>query len=1498
MFKLIDGTELTEEIKDAFKKKATKAYIKLKDGTILSDENFLKSLKIEELRYNEETDNFIGEAVAKRATVDLYNKDNSIDLEDKEFEAFIGAELLDGSIAWINFGNFIVQKPENDDTKEATNFEALDYMCKFNVKYEPNVTYPCTYLELVQDICNQCGVELGNTTFRNADKLIYENFFIDGEQCRVVIKEVAKIAFSWARVGNDNKLYIDFENKDIEDAVENFDLDSYIDLTKNNQLIPVDTIILRNSAVESENITIKQDKRPDIKEYKGAMEQDTSQTGKNIVPTDFSAWESGNYDASTGNKNVYTSRIRLKELLEVTPSETYYFATNHSDYHFVVRTYDANKQFVRSVGGVGNKKTVILTADEKYLGTGIYRVAGESGITYETYQELFANGEIKPFICLNSVSDKTFEEFIPNKPSPEYPSEVKTVTGECEVYRCNSNIFKPTLTNNETKIIQSKCTVELNADEYTMIATDKDMFFGDVTQKGVAYTKSKGILYNVKGKTKVYLFLTNKTLSKNLITAYDKNKISLGYSGLISSNGSYTIPEGTEYISLRFGYGSAVAGETYKTKVMLSFDKITEYKPHNSQTFPVSLGKMEIYKDGYIHNKNGKWYKYAKYKKNIPTTYRILTNQPLNDFILIPKLEDDIGYNTYAHPLNMRSNKAIAKNISYSIDTTNTFGGNSSVTNYMFGVKKGITTAEADEFVNGLYIIYELKTPIDEEITDATLIAQLDAIKNELYLSEGINHISFKAANGLDGELKIEYYSDKYRNKTETVTGKNLDLIGYDSHRELVIKEDYFAYNQASRQELIEAGKELYGLTYLPIELSGIGTIYLESNDLITVTDKQGNVKPTYCLNHTIEYNGVLYDDIQSPAMTETETQYQNESAEDLSRRRTEILVNKATQKIELISEKVDTYDTRISSIELGLDSIEAKIDSTFDITRETEGISTITLENTLAGELLELHIYGNNSVFKPLLPSETLYPSDTLYPMGDSLIKITKQTINNNGEIVGEEYEIIDLEQEEELRQKDDVRDEIFLINNELKITRRIGVNTDGTTYVRSIPETTKIKDLIIETTRGNLIIEILNYTASLKAKYVIINEYTNTFATTVEMKAAIELMYNKISLDVSHKVDNNEIFARMNMYIRGLGDQTDIPDDIPRSVIEFFSNSFSWDSDNSSLSPDGILTLRNKTTEPYQYTINDVLAVQNYIKGNTSLTPELIRLYDATGDGVIDISDAVKMLNIINGSEESDKYANATIILNPKNPTEFITMQLEDAIQCKIGLNEIYNYTFRGMNMFLGTYADMENQYGVSINGEKGLITVRSDEASTETRIDAGKVDAYYVLSSSRNKKGRCLHGTDENHDYLCNWNGAKLQFYVDDTNVGELSDERVKSEIGDINEGLLYIVEELEVKQFKLANREGKISVGVIAQELLQLFKKYDLNPEDYDFIYNGQFKLTDETIYFFVNYEQLLVLQNVVLRRKIEKQETKLNYIIEKLGLSEEMEDLFNGTDKLV
>ena len=244
---------------------------------------------------------------------------------------------------------------------------------------------------------------------------------------------------------------------------------------------------------------------------------------------------------------------------------------------------------------------------------------------------------------------------------------------------------------------------------------------------------------------------------------------------------------------------------------------------------------------------------------------------------------------------------------------------------------------------------------------------------------------------------------------------------------------------------------------------------------------------------------------------------------------------------------------------------------------------------------------------------------------------------------------------------------------------------------------------------------------------------------------------------------------------------------------------------------------------------------------------------------------------------------------------------MTLDDVVHCRIGLTEIYNYSYNGMYMFLGTFVASNNSlYGVKLDGQKGEIVLTSTRESTQTYIDANKVDGYYVLASNGGTtptKGRCLHGWDESHDYRCHWDGQSLIFVVDDTTTcwipSNTSDRDLKEDIAIIDENLLKAIEEVELKQFRFKDGDGKLNFGIVAQELVEIFEKYRLNYEDYDFISKKRKFLTEDKLYFIVDYNQLNTLKNKCLENKIKKQQKTIDFLIEKLNCKEELEEYLNN-----
>lgn len=126
---------------------------------------------------------------------------------------------------------------------------------------------------------------------------------------------------------------------------------------------------------------------------------------------------------------------------------------------------------------------------------------------------------------------------------------------------------------------------------------------------------------------------------------------------------------------------------------------------------------------------------------------------------------------------------------------------------------------------------------------------------------------------------------------------------------------------------------------------------------------------------------------------------------------------------------------------------------------------------------------------------------------------------------------------------------------------------------------------------------------------------------------------------------------------------------------------------------------------------------------------------------------------------------------------------------------------------------------------------------------------------------------------HSYFLRWENNKLNFYVDVTNVGTLSDRRLKTDIKNIDDNFIKAIEEIELKQFKVANRNGLISFGIFAQDLISIFKKYGKKPFDYEIVYETQYRTDDDTIYYAINYEQFLILKQIATDKKIKQLEEK-------------------------
>lgn len=268
-----------------------------------------------------------------------------------------------------------------------------------------------------------------------------------------------------------------------------------------------------------------------------------------------------------------------------------------------------------------------------------------------------------------------------------------------------------------------------------------------------------------------------------------------------------------------------------------------------------------------------------------------------------------------------------------------------------------------------------------------------------------------------------------------------------------------------------------------------------------------------------LEYAGKFKANIKSKIQAKTEQEsMQTKQTNSNKIRRVQSELNQIDGKITQLAQETSENTEKIAEHEISIDEISNKVSNIADLTREVDGTKIITLENCVEGKLLELDIKGNNTVFDYLYPHDGLYPSDDLYPRGDSRV-IVSNAKHGSEEIL--EQTIYELGITDVLRQNGNVYDEYILKDGKAQIIRRI--NKDGT--IKDNEEIEDLGEYLIYLKEGDNTIEIKNYSAQISAKFAIKSDYTDIFATKVEMNSEIKQTAAKIELKVSKKVDENEV-------------------------------------------------------------------------------------------------------------------------------------------------------------------------------------------------------------------------------------------------------------------------------------------------------------------------------------------------------------------------------------
>lgn len=796
------------------------------------------------------------------------------------------------------------------------------------------------------------------------------------------------------------------------------------------------------------------------------------------------------------------------------------FMTTNEDgtYSSMGYTYrDVLDQIAETTGGC-----ICLTLDDKVE----VRYVNKT-INYEQSEKsniIQFKTEVEEPIILERLEGKSIQDGA--SPSPDYPSPIENVEGK--------NIW------NKSEISEKTQTVNMNVGELNV----KDV--------PIPFTFSSYLISNALTNTNVRVSFTDSNNSNIGAVKYGNTVTSTNKRSSITIN---EIPEGT--VKIKFGIRLQDGGHTEKTQLEAG-TVASPYVPYNSLEFKVTngleetdenyqeqkvtfpLGEEKLMEGSYladdgIHHKRKQvvldgsddenWHKSQSYNGSYYASQVLLKCVAFGECKCDFFKKADIS-----NPSQIKTNYQLGT--CFIENYSGTFNcwyddGTASLENWKTWLSEHPITVE-----------YELAEPETVLYT-----AEQKTILTSIKTMKGTNIFEFPSDTIISYPINYDTIDEEYINDTNVNFGekygpinsivlaragesdkiykKDQNSIDKNGLCELMIKENQFINFNDRVDYLQELSEKLFGVEYYLNDFVSTGIMYYDLLDVynVKIGDKTYNC---LMLNDEQDITQGLEENIYTERPEKSETDYTKADKTDQKINQTNLVVDKQNQKIEGVISQIGDRSEKTTTITADIDGLNSKVSQLEDVTNETTSTTGILiLENCQQGPLLNLKIFGNNTVFKYLYPSDTLYPSNTLYPYGDSRIVVTSFP---NGSETGIS-KIYELGVMDVLRQKGNIRDEFIIEQSQAKVIRRI--NKDGS--IKDNEEIEELGEIHIDLEKGKNVIQIQNYTAEMYCKYAIQSEYTDVFATKVEMNSEIKQTASEINLEVSKKVNETELGTKI---------------------------------------------------------------------------------------------------------------------------------------------------------------------------------------------------------------------------------------------------------------------------------------------------------------------------------------------------------------------------------
>lgn len=170
------------------------------------DSDYVREVKLDDSVF--ESDSFtLGSAIIQKVTLKL---DNSclpcLPSEITNVRIDFILDIGNTQTETIPIGLYELGSDPDTSSDDYTILNLYDYMNRFDKEYNGKNIVPCTRYELLEDMCEYCGVELGSTEFLNSDIMV--NTYDSTIKAKTYLSFISERAGGFAKIGRDGKLYI------------------------------------------------------------------------------------------------------------------------------------------------------------------------------------------------------------------------------------------------------------------------------------------------------------------------------------------------------------------------------------------------------------------------------------------------------------------------------------------------------------------------------------------------------------------------------------------------------------------------------------------------------------------------------------------------------------------------------------------------------------------------------------------------------------------------------------------------------------------------------------------------------------------------------------------------------------------------------------------------------------------------------------------------------------------------------------------------------------------------------------------------------------------------------------------------------------------------------------------------------------------------------------------------------------------------------------------